>query len=397
LADHSALLKLKTGHRERLFMNSREMIFKTLKERKITGRVPWSFNFGASQGFNPTLLKNFKKYEGVSGPLCEHFDYDVFPVLDPDGDESKFGLDALASGINYLDNRIRIEDYFDTEELPDNGYLDAWGIYHYPWELDNTFEVYISPLKGVSDIGVIKKFPTPKVDMESLEEARMDIERIKREKQKMTVSYAGSLYEWSKDIRGEEVFFMDLHDNPEIIRALIEKVAGFTLTLASKLQEAGLDILSFYDDFGAQDRLQIDPVQWRKYVKPGWKKIWEKVRKNNPNTIIFLHSCGCIEEVIPDLIEIGLDVLHPIQPETMDVYKIAENYQKDLAIWGTISSQRTIPFGTPGEIEAEIKDRVKKIGKKGGFIISPANIMGPEVPIKNIKAFHKACQKYCYI
>ncbi|HEB32763.1 MAG TPA: hypothetical protein ENI15_18105 [Spirochaetes bacterium] len=376
-------------------MNSRDLIFSALKQRKFTGRVPWSFNFGASQGFNPTLLKNFKEYENISGPVCEYFGYDVFPVLDPDGDFSKVGLGALASGINYLDNGIKIEDYYDTAELPENGYLDSWGIYHYPWKLDPTFEVYISPLKNVTDIDVIKNFPKPKVDLTSLEEARQDIERIKKEKQKMTVTYAGSLYEWVKNIRGEEVFFMDLHDNPEAIRVLIDKVSDFTLSLASSLQEAGLDILSFYDDFGAQDRLQIDPAHWRKFVKPGWAKIWKKVRENDPDTIIFLHSCGCIEEVVPDLIEIGLDVLHPIQPETMDVYKIAGNYQKDLAIWGTISCQKTIPFGTPGDVESEIKDRVEKIGKKGGLLISPANIMGPEVPMENIRAYHEACEKYC--
>ena len=378
-------------------MNSRELIFATLKQRKFTGRVPWSFNFGASQGFNPTLLKNFKEYAHISGPICEYFGYDVFPVLDPDGDESRVGLSALASGINYLNNGIKIEDYYDTEELPENGYLDSWGIYHYPWKLDPTFEQYISPLRNINDTGIIKNFPKPKVDMMSLEEARQDIDRIKNKKEKMTVTYSGSLFEWSKNIRGEEVFFMDLYDNPEAIRVLIEKVSDFTLSLASNLQNAGVDILSFYDDFGAQDRLQIDPVHWRKFVKPGWAKIWKKVTENNPDTIIFLHSCGCIEEIIPDLIEIGLDVLHPIQPETMDVYKIASNYQKDLAIWGTISCQNTIPFGTPADVDFEIKDRVEKMGKKGGFLISPANIMGPEVPLENIRAYHKACEKYCNV
>jgi uroporphyrinogen decarboxylase len=203
------------------------------------------------------------------------------------------------------------------------------------------------------------------------------------------------MYEWTKYIRGEENLYMDYIANPKIVEAMVDKVSNFTGELARRFQEIGLDILSFYDDFGAQDKLQISPGHWRQFVKPAWKRIWEEVRSRNKDSIIFLHSCGCVEEIIPDLIEIGLDVLHPIQPETMDVYEISRKYQKDLALWGTVSNQRTIPLGTPDEIDREIRERVEKMGKKGGFIVSPANIMGPEIPMENIDAFAKACEKYC--
>lgn len=378
-------------------MNSRERIYITLKERKLADKIPWTFNFGGTLAFNPTLLTNYKKHMNIDVPICEYFNYDVFHVLDPDGDKSKVGLDALVSTISYIKNGIKLEDYFDVENIPKGGYLDAWGIYHYPWPKDITFEVYIAPLQNVKDIKVIKNFPSPKVDLKSLEKAEIDIKKIKNVKQKMSVTYSGSMYEWVKVIRGEENLFMDLYENPDIVEVLFEKVSSFTSELARLLQNAGLDILSFYDDFGAQDKLQINPKHWRQYVKPAWARIWEEVKKRNKDTIIFLHSCGCIEEIIPDLIEIGLDVLHPIQPETMDVYQISNLYQKDLALWGTISCQKTIPFGKPEDVDREIKERMERIGKKGGFIVSPANIMGPEVPFENITAFWKACEKYCMI
>jgi uroporphyrinogen decarboxylase len=79
----------------------------------------------------------------------------------------------------------------------------------------------------------------------------------------------------------------------------------------------------------------------------------------------------------------------------MNVYRIAGEYQKDLALWGTISCQKTLPLGSPKDVEREIAERVERIGSKGAFIVSPANIMGPDVPLQNIEAFFKACQKYC--
>jgi uroporphyrinogen decarboxylase len=376
-------------------VNSRERIRTTLKKRLRADRVPWTFNFGATQGFNPGLLSRFKKHMGIRGPLADYFDYDIYPVLDPDGDEGKAGLEALVSIIDLNSNGIRLEDYYDPGSLPQGGYLDAWGIYHHPWPGDVTFEVYIPPLKNVTDLRTLRAFPSPTLDAASLQEAKADIERIKSRKQKMTVSYCGSVYEWTKSIRGEDAFFVDLYENPEFVETLVEKVADFTLSFSGALQAAGLDVLSYYDDFGAQDRLQISPRHWRRFIKPAWARIWKIIKERNKDTIIFLHSCGCVEEVIPDLIEIGLDVLHPIQPETMDVYRIASQYQSALALWGTISCQKTLPLGKPEDVEREIAERVERIGSKGAFMVSPANIMGPDVPLQNIEAFFKACQKYC--
>ena len=383
-------------------MDSRERIFTTIKERKLADRIPWTFDFGASRGFNPTLLYNYKKFMNIDVPIYDYFDYDIVLVLDPDKnsnktrDDEKIGLEGLLGGVKFVSNGIRLEDYFNLEDIPKGGYLDAWGLYHHPWHIDPTFEVYYTPLKNIFDIKTIKEYPSPGIDIKSLEEARIDVEKIKSRK-KVSVCYSGSVYEWTWNIRGQELFYEDLYDNPEIISAIVEKISNFDIKLATALQDIGVDILAFYDDFGAQDKLQISPKHWRQFIKPAWAKIWKKVKKKNKDTIIFLHSCGCIEEIIPDLIEIGLEVLHPIQPETMDVYEISKKYQKDLAIWGTISCQKTIPIGSPEDIDNEIKERVERMGKKGGFIISPANIMGPEVPLENINAFWEACKKYCII
>jgi uroporphyrinogen decarboxylase len=383
-------------------MQSRERVSLTLKSKKRADRIPWTFNFGATQGFNPGLLYSYKKQRGIRTSLSEHFDYDIYMVLDPDrthtididGPSGKVGLEAIVGGVKLLGNGVKKERFFDVDKVPPGGYLDAWGIYHAPWPSDPTFEVYYPPLEGVANLRDLEGYPSPGLDMASLEDARDDALLI-RSLGKSSTCYSGSLYEWSWNLRGQERFFLDLYENPSFIEAIVNKVAAFTRDLALALQDAGVDILAFYDDFGQQDRLQVSPESWRRFIKPGWKMIWDAVRRKNPETIIFLHSCGHIREVLPDLVELGVDVVHPIQPEAMDVYQVAGEFKGDLALWGTISSQRTIPFGSPGDVASEIRERTERLGGEGAFIVSPSNIMGPEVPLVNIDAFHEACGRYC--
>jgi uroporphyrinogen decarboxylase len=384
-------------------MTSRERVYTTLKEKKPADKVLWSFNFGATQGFNPNLLLQYKRKHQIRKPICEHFDYDIITVLDPDrvhpididgNTDGKIGIEALVGGVGFISNGIDPAEYFQMDTLPKGGYFDPWGIYHYPWSLDPTFEVYIGPFQGKEDIRELPQYPSPKVDWESIKRAKADIEAI-RKSGKASVCYAGSVYEWSHYIRGLEGLMVDMYTDPQAVHLLFNKVGDFVLELSAALQDIDVDILAFYDDFGQQDRLQISPAFWRTFVKPVWKRIWAETKRRNKETIIFLHSCGCIEEIIGDLEEIGLDVLHPLQPETMDVYEVAGRHHGDLALWGTVSAQQTIPFGTPDDLTGEIKERVERIGKNGAFVVSPANIMGPEVPLENIDAFANACETYC--
>ncbi len=211
---------------------------------------------------------------------------------------------------------------------------------------------------------------------------------------KICAADSGSLYEWSYYLRGREQIYFDFYDNQKIADTIIFKVAEFVDYLTFKNIEAGADILCFYDDLGSQKGLQISPAIFKRFYKPHYKKIWQKIKSEFPNKLIFLHSCGDISEIIPDLIECGLDILHPIQLETMDVYKMNEIYGRGLIFWGTISNQKTFPFGGRNDIFSEVKERINLIGKENSLIISPSNIIGKDVPIKNIMYFIEACKKF---
>lgn len=234
----------------------------------------------------------------------------------------------------------------------------------------------------------------PRVDKEKMLLAKKDVEKIK-EKNKMSVFYGGELFEWVTNIRGTEQFFLDLYSNKKAAFRLIEKVKNVTLENALEMARIDVDIIAFYDDWGTQSALQISPEMWREFFKKPWKEIIDKVKSVKNDAIIFLHSCGNIEELIPDAIDCGFEIINPIQPEAMNVEKIVKKYKKYINFWGTISAQKLLPYGSKKEIEDQVKNRVDMVNSGAKIIISPSNILGPEVPLKNIDYFVEACKKYC--
>ena len=110
--------------------------------------------------------------------------------------------------------------------------------------------------------------------------------------------------------------------------------------------------------------------------------------------MVFYHSDGDISSIIPELIEIGIDVLNPVQPECLDPAQVKREYGDRLAFWGTISIQRTMPFGTPEDVRQEVRDRVNTVGRSGGLLLAPTHVLEPEVPWENIVALFEAIEEY---
>jgi uroporphyrinogen decarboxylase len=128
-------------------------------------------------------------------------------------------------------------------------------------------------------------------------------------------------------------------------------------------------------------------------LKPRFVELISRAKRVNPKLLIFLHSDGAIEPLIPDLIEVGVDILNPIQPECMNPTRIKEQFGDRLAFWGTVGTQTTLPFASPGEIRRVVKERIETVGKGGGFLIAPSHKIQPEVPWVNIIAFVEAVRK----
>jgi uroporphyrinogen-III decarboxylase len=125
---------------------------------------------------------------------------------------------------------------------------------------------------------------------------------------------------------------------------------------------------------------------WRKYFKPRMAAFISELKAINPKVKVAYHTDGNVEPIIPELIEIGLDVLNPIQPASMDPAQIKKNYGKQLSFWGTIDEQRTLPFGSPQDVADEVRLRLSEVGYDGGLVLSPTHHVQLDTPLENFWA-----------
>jgi uroporphyrinogen-III decarboxylase len=179
---------------------------------------------------------------------------------------------------------------------------------------------------------------------------------------------------------------VDFVDDPALAEAILDIPFRFHLTAAKKLAALGVDMIWTGDDVGAQSTMVISPAMWRRFFKPRMARFFAEVRTVNPRVKLAYHSDGFIEPIIPDLIEIGLDVLNPVQPASMDPAKLKRIYGDRLAFWGSIDEQRTLPFGTPADVRHEVETRLETLGRGGGLIIGPTHHVQLDTPLQNFWA-----------
>jgi uroporphyrinogen decarboxylase len=203
----------------------------------------------------------------------------------------------------------------------------------------------------------------------------------------------GQLFETSWYLRGQEQLLIDFYDNPDLATAILDTLKYILMEGSIRLAQAGIDVLCLGDDVGWQKAMIMSPDAFRKWLKPRYAEIFEAARRCKPDILIYFHSDGNIEPIIPDLIEIGLDILNPVQPECMDPADIKRRYGDRLAFWGTMGTQSTMPFGTPDDVRHTVKERIETVGPEG-LLLAPTHVLEPEVPWENIVAFVEAVEEY---
>ncbi len=187
-------------------------------------------------------------------------------------------------------------------------------------------------------------------------------------------------------IRGMNDLMMDMMTGDEKAAVILDRVTDLSCRAAVLMARSGHDIIAIGDDVGMQSSLMMSPRLWRKWLKPRLAKVINTIREIKPDALIFYHSCGFIEPFIPDLIEIGVDILNPVQPECMDFKEIHAKYGDQISFWGGIGAQTTLPFGSPEDVRARVRELVEICGERGGLVVSPAHELSPEVPWVNQEA-----------
>jgi uroporphyrinogen decarboxylase len=201
-------------------------------------------------------------------------------------------------------------------------------------------------------------------------------------------------FERTWGMRGLEEFFTDmyLHQDfvEELLNGLEEVCHGVIDHLLSNYGER-IDAIGLSDDYGSQSSLLISPESWRHFIKPRIHRLVSHIRRGGKYA--YLHSCGHIAPLIPDLVEIGVDMLQPVQPETMDIFELKKRFGSQICLVGGISTQELLPYGTPDRIRDQVKRCREEMGSGGGYIMAPAKPVLPGVPLENAIALIEAMQQ----
>ena len=312
-------------------------------------------------------------------------------------------LQALKIDFRYVEPSIKVATYGDyfgdplVRDLGNGRFRDIWGITfrRVQYSLGTYIEYESSPLSDITDVAELEVYPWPKVhDIWDFG----NIKRDAQEKGDFAVLYDGAvLFQFCHALRGMERILVDLIENPELTCAIMDRVVDYWIEFGTTLLEEADGSVDFFvvnDDYGIQQGPLFDPGAWRKHLKPRVCRVIGAFKKYGAK--IIFHSCGGVKQFIPDLIEIGVDVLDPVQvsAKDMDTIELKREFGDRLCFRGAIDTQRVLPYGTTRQVEAEVKKRIRDLAPRGGYIASSVHNLQPDVPLQNILAMYEAALKY---
>jgi uroporphyrinogen decarboxylase len=356
-------------------MNSKERVF-TILNHEEADRVP-RFNW-----FAPDISKKLRNIFDINDENIRDLDL-------------VFEHDLIVEFLGVISPWVR--QITNPDLIPGDQaiFKDAWGI-EYKGHIDKSGGSYpmitSHPLLAAKDLS---NYIFPSIDKDvDFNDFNSIVAKYKKDFPIMA-AVTSTVFEGSWFLRGFDNFLNDLLLEPEFAEELMDKVLDFNLSVALKAIELGADIIWLGDDVGMETGMIISPEMWRKFLKPRYGKIIEKLKSANKEIIIAYHTDGYIEPIIPDFIEIGLDILNSLQPNCNNLTEVKKRYGSKLTFWGGIDVQNAIPFGDAGKVIKEVKERISQLAENGGYIICSSNGIEPsERVIENIFTYYWALEKY---
>lgn len=303
--------------------------------------------------------------------------------------ERFLGQDMLLTSVGWANSY-----YQEVDE-----YIDEWGIgwrsvaYDTPFGTGRYTEFNHHPL---AEDAAIECYQPPSPERPELyKEAEWVLRNFQDEYWIVGVTVT-TIFEAAWALRGYERMLTDFAANPDLAQRILDIPYHYHLKAAKELTRMGVDMIWIGDDFGAQNAMLISPKMWRHFFKPRMANFIAELKAINPAVKVAYHSDGNIYPIIPDLIEIGLDVLNPIQPASMDPSRLKTDFGDRLCFWGSIDEQHTLPFGSPQDVRAEVLSRIETIGESGGLIIGPTHHVQLDTPMENFWAMVNTITETAY-
>lgn len=312
-----------------------------------------------------------------------HKQTDIVPwnfELTPGAVENIQKLTGYEDAFNFLGNHMLRVKYKKNTKLANGNEKDIFGV---EW----------MAAEDGGDVGIIAEYPLeedefgdyqfPQIHKEFASAVCDQLEADQKDHYTM-FSITMGYFERSWSLRGMENILVDMIINEEFSFQIYENILNHHLELLDTVLDRDFDAVYFGDDWGQQRGSIMGPAMWRKYIKPGFKEMFDKVKSKGKQ--IVLHSCGDIEAFFPDLIEMGLDVYNTMQPEIYDLKKIKQEYGRDLTFYGGISTQQFLPFASVEETREKTKEILDIMYRDGGYILSPTHTATPDIPAENLLA-----------
>ncbi len=290
-----------------------------------------------------------------------------------------FGVE-LADLPRFLDNHLVRVDLNIPERVSADGRVryDWWGAGHDTGE--EGYYIRVNPLAESKDLDAFS-WPDPHTSG-LLEPAKKVMTDLGRE-YFIVPNLGFALFERAWALRGFEQLFLDLAEDPAYVGELLDRITEIQLQLIRQYLDLGVDGGYFGDDYGAQQRLLFSPASWRRLIKPRLARLFAAFRERDLPVI--LHSDGQISQILPDLLEIGLTTLNPVQPEVLDHAWLRETFGGRLSFYGGISTQTVLPYGTPQQVQSAVRDCLTQLAPQGtGLLLAPSHRMLSDIPLENV-------------
>jgi uroporphyrinogen decarboxylase len=295
----------------------------------------------------------------------------------------------------YTEPKLFLEKFYSHKNFKAGTQIDGWGVAHEPGSEAAYHMTYMhNPMENFDSVEQIETYPFPVFDRSALPQMKDRAAELHAAGRPVMGSMQTTIWETAWYMRGMENLMCDMYTEDEMATVLLDKVTDMAVMRAQAYAEAGADAIFLGDDVGMQHSIMMSVGLYEEWLMPRLKKVIDKARAINPNVVIFYHSCGRVTELIPSLIKAGIDVLDPVQPETMDFRELHEMYGDKLSFHGTLGTQSVMPFGTPEDVRRTVFENLNIAGEKGGLFVCPTHLLEPEVPVENVIAYIKACADY---